>query len=216
MTLYSVHFLKDQGRALTRPIPQECDLHCGRQDFLDQGQPLAGQVGGDAAEPSDVGAGPREVRNDAERDWLGHLNEDNRDCVGRAPGHPALAAPGWPRSARRGEPRARRRGAGAARGSPSENRHSMARLWPSSQPSSRRPSRNAWKTGVGCAPARSWDRTPIRRRFVEPWARASSGRSPAAAAAPPSSVMNSRRLTPPHPRLRRTFRNGARPNLRSP
>jgi hypothetical protein len=68
-------------------------------------------------------------------------------------------------------------------------------LWPSTQPSSRRPCRNPWNSGVGCAPASAMDRTPSRRSFVGDWARAIGGHSRADAAAPPRSPINSRRLT---------------------
>ena len=64
-----------------RVLVRQCDLHCGRQDFLDQGQPLAGQVGGDAAEPSDVGAGPSETRNKTGTNRVSRPGDDDWDTA---------------------------------------------------------------------------------------------------------------------------------------
>jgi hypothetical protein len=69
--------------------------------------------------------------------------------------------------------------------------HSMATVLPLTYPRSRRPSTNAWVRVAKDAgvPNR---RTPIRGTLWDCCARAASGH---AAAAPPSSVMNSRRFT---------------------
>src|SRR5262249_33783721 len=81
---------------------------------------------------------------------------------------------------------------------PSAKRRSIAMFSPSTKPCSRSPSRNDFPTGsveiVG-----SFAKKPIRRRFAPCCARTVSGH----ATAPPSSVMNWRRLLIRSPRRRR-------------
>ena len=63
-------------------MPQYRHACCGRQRLLEQLQPFTAQVRTHAAHAGDVGPGPREIADDAGFDWIGDLNEHDRDRVG--------------------------------------------------------------------------------------------------------------------------------------
>ena len=139
--------------------------------------------------PGDVAARPVEARDDTHRDRIGAEREDDRDC-----GRGGLSRHGGgcpPVAARKstGERTSSRANSGSRSYCPSAQRNVIATFWPSVNPASVSPARNAtrWAHGPGEAPPRN----PTTGTSAA--ARAPRGH----AAAPPSSAMNATRLIAP-------------------